>query len=170
MSGLRRMLNRTPGDRSTGQTLVEFAMVLPMFIFLLLMLFDFGRAVYTQHTLTEDAREGARLGLAAPDLRLNDGVTQPQDLYDAIRDAALRLSQGTGITPAQITGAAGACDDVPLTVDTTSPTTCFYPDGAEPGDRVVVKVSTDVQIITPILSNLVGGTFTVNAESVSYLK
>lgn len=169
MSGLRRMLKRTPGKRSTGQTLVEFALVLPMFVFLLLILFDFGRVVYTQHTLTEDAREGVRIGLAAPDLRLNDGMT-PQELYDEIRDAALRLSQGTGITSAQITGETGACDDAPLTADTTSPTTCFYPNGVDHDKPVVVKITTTVQIITPIISNLVGGTYTVNAESVSYLK
>ena len=169
MTGLRRMAARIRRDRSTGQTLVEFAMVLPMFVFLLLILFDFGRVVYTQHTITEDAREGVRRGVAAPDLRLNDGVTTPQDLYDDVRGAALRLSQGTGILPAQITGDTDnpvAC----TTPDTTSPTTCFFPDGFEPGGRVVVWITTDVQIITPIISSLVGGSYTVTAQSVAYMK
>jgi Flp pilus assembly protein TadG len=169
MTGLWRLAARPRGDRSTGQALVEFAMVLPMFVFMLLILFDFGRVVYTQHTITEDTREGVRQGAAAPDLRLNDGVTTPQDLYDAIRTAALRLSQGTGIGPGQVTGETGACTGA-ATPDTVSPTTCFYPDGFDVGGRVVVKITTEVQIITPIISSLVGGSYTVTAESVAFMK
>lgn len=170
MRSFRRLGARTRGDRSTGQALVEFAMVLPMFIFLLLILFDFGRVVYTQHTITQDAREGVRQGAAAPDLRLNDGVTTPQDLYDEIRTAALRLSQGTGITAAQITGQMGDCSLAGIPTDTTSTTTCFYPYGFEPGNPVVVRITTEVQIITPIISSLVGGSYTVTAESVAFMR
>ena len=155
---------------SRGQALLEFAMVLPLFILLLLILFDFGRVVYTQHTITEDAREGARVGIAAPDLRLSYGAPPqtPQDLYDQIRSAALRLSQGTGLTAAEISGEAVACT-LPATVDATSPSTCFYPDGFDPGDRVVVNITTEVQIVTPVISNLVGGSFTVTATAIAIL-
>lgn len=166
MTRLRRRSARTRGDGSTGQALVEFAFVLPLFVFLLLILFDFGRVVYTQHTITEDAREGVRNGAAAPDLRLNVAGTTPQDIYDDVRAAALRLSQGTGLLPTQITGLPGSC----VTPDTTSPNTCFFPDGFEPGGRVVVNITTEVQIITPVISNLVGDSYTVTAVSVSYLK
>jgi Flp pilus assembly protein TadG len=165
---LRRWAARNRGDRSTGQALVEFAMVLPLFVLLLLILFDFGRVVYTQHTITEDAREGVRWGVAAPDIKLNNGAT-PQDLYDKIRDAAMRLSQGTGLTRAQITGEIGACTGF-ATPDTASFGTCFYPDGFRQNGRVVVRIHADVQIITPIISSLVGNSIGVDAVSVSYLK
>lgn len=54
-SGLRRL-------RATdaGQSLVEFAMVLPFFLVLLFGLVDFGRAFYTWLQVTNAAREGAR--------------------------------------------------------------------------------------------------------------
>jgi Flp pilus assembly protein TadG len=48
--------------RSRGQTLVEFALVLPVFFLLLFGLIDMGRFVYMNSTLSQAAREAARLG------------------------------------------------------------------------------------------------------------
>jgi Flp pilus assembly protein TadG len=47
--------------RSGGQALVEFAFVLPVFLLVLFGIFDVGRAVYVNSTLSQAAREGARL-------------------------------------------------------------------------------------------------------------
>src|SRR5919106_6086289 len=46
-----------------GQALVEFALVLPIFILLLVAIFDLGRAVFAYNTLTNAAREGARIAI-----------------------------------------------------------------------------------------------------------
>jgi hypothetical protein len=46
-----------------GQALVEFALVIPLFLLLLVALFDLGRAVFTFNTLTNAAREGARMAI-----------------------------------------------------------------------------------------------------------
>lgn len=46
-----------------GQALVEFALVIPIFLLLLVALFDLGRAVFAYNTLTNAAREGARLAI-----------------------------------------------------------------------------------------------------------
>lgn len=46
--------------RERGASLVEFALVLPLFLLLVGGMVDFGRAFYTQVTLTNAAREGAR--------------------------------------------------------------------------------------------------------------
>lgn len=43
-----------------GQTLVEFAIVLPVFILILVGIFDFGRAIYAYHTVLNASREAAR--------------------------------------------------------------------------------------------------------------
>ena len=53
--GLLRALRRD----ERGQALVEFALVLPIFILLLVAIFDLGRAVFAYNTLTNAAREGA---------------------------------------------------------------------------------------------------------------
>lgn len=48
------------GRKSRGQTLVEFAIVLPLFVLILAGIFDFGRAIYGYHTLLNASREAAR--------------------------------------------------------------------------------------------------------------
>ena len=45
-----------------GQSLVEFALVLPIFAIMLFGIIDFGRYVYTANTLGNGAREAARIG------------------------------------------------------------------------------------------------------------
>ena len=43
-----------------GQTLVEFALILPVFILILVGIFDGGRLVFAYHTVNNAAREGGR--------------------------------------------------------------------------------------------------------------
>ncbi|OGO60464.1 MAG: hypothetical protein A2032_01530 [Chloroflexi bacterium RBG_19FT_COMBO_49_13] len=50
-----------------GQTLVEFALVLPLFVLIIAGIFDLGRAFYASITITNAAREGARYGTLNPD-------------------------------------------------------------------------------------------------------
>lgn len=50
--------------QESGQTLVEFAVVLPVFLLIVFGLVDVGRLVYTNATLSQAAREGARLAAA----------------------------------------------------------------------------------------------------------
>ena len=45
-----------------GQSLVEFALVLPMLLLLLMGIFDLGRAVYYFSTISNAANEAARYG------------------------------------------------------------------------------------------------------------
>jgi Flp pilus assembly protein TadG len=49
------------GPRDRGATAVEFALLLPVLLLLIFGLIDFGRALNAQITLTQAAREGARL-------------------------------------------------------------------------------------------------------------
>ena len=51
-----------PGDRQRGQALMEFALVVPIFLILLLSIVDFGWALRSWITVTNSAREGARAG------------------------------------------------------------------------------------------------------------
>ena len=47
---------------SRGQSLVEFALVLPIFLLIFFGLIDVGRVVYLQNAFNEAAREAARYG------------------------------------------------------------------------------------------------------------
>jgi Flp pilus assembly protein TadG len=50
-----------------GQSLVEFALVLPLFLLLFMVVMDLGTAVFTYNSLTNAAREGARLAIVNQD-------------------------------------------------------------------------------------------------------
>ncbi len=45
-----------------GQALVEFALLVPIFLILLFAIVDFGMGFYSWITVTNSAREGARIG------------------------------------------------------------------------------------------------------------
>jgi hypothetical protein len=59
MALLVKRLWARPADR--GAAAVEFALVLPLLLFLVFGIIDFGRALNAQVTLTQAAREGARM-------------------------------------------------------------------------------------------------------------
>lgn len=95
--------NRTQGSRSwgtrlsrrargeSGQELVEFAIIAPVLVMLLLGIFWFGRAYNTRQTVTRAAREGARFAIAPTCLTC--GNTLPTDSeVRAVIDSALVAS------------------------------------------------------------------------------
>lgn len=53
-------------ERQRGQALVEFAFVLPVFILVVAGMIDLGLGIYSDLTLVNAAREGARLGTVDP--------------------------------------------------------------------------------------------------------
>ena len=64
--------------RSPGQSLAEFALVLPILALLIFGLLDLGRAVYVYNTLANAARAGARV--AAVNQNANSsGTCDPMD-------------------------------------------------------------------------------------------
>lgn len=59
-----RRARRGTRERHRGQSLVEFALVLPVFLLLILAMIDFGFAFYSNLTIAYATREGARVGAA----------------------------------------------------------------------------------------------------------
>jgi hypothetical protein len=70
-----------------GQTLVEFALLIPLFLFLLLGFFDLGRAWFYRSSLSNAVREGARAGIVIP--------YDEQVIIDIVRDYAFGLNSAT---------------------------------------------------------------------------
>ena len=58
---LSRASHRRTARRRAGSTLLEFALVLPVLIALLIGIMEFGWLVYNNMTIANAAREGARL-------------------------------------------------------------------------------------------------------------
>ena len=56
---MRTVARKLCGNRA-GQALVEFALVVPIFLLLVIGVIEFGRAWNLQQTITDASREGAR--------------------------------------------------------------------------------------------------------------
>jgi Flp pilus assembly protein TadG len=69
-----------------GQSMVEFALILPLMVLIIAGIFDLGRAFFASITITNAAREGARYGTLNP------------DYYQGICDATKNEAQSSGIT------------------------------------------------------------------------
>jgi Flp pilus assembly protein TadG len=154
-------------SRGRGQALVEFALVIPMFLLILMALIDLGRIVYAQNTITQDAREASRVGAVGVEAASQTLGTM-QAKYAAMRKAALTMSPGVPMTDASIVGESGNCSTYQ---DPLGTNTCFYPDGTEIGNRVIVNITVTVPILTPLVSNLIGrDSYTLTTTSIQYIQ
>lgn len=59
-----------------GQTMVEFALILPAFLLILVGLFDAGRAIYAYNTVANAARVGARVAIVHQDTALVEAAAR----------------------------------------------------------------------------------------------
>lgn len=97
----------TGRPRSSGQGLVEFAIVLPIIVFLFIALFDFGRAVYAVNTVANAAREGARVAavdqvLTSPDCIESLPVEDPSNPHWSIQTCAVTAAQVLGLSTSAV--------------------------------------------------------------------
>ena len=136
---------RDPHD--AGQSLVEFALILPIFVLVLVGVFDFGRGVFAYNTVNNAAREGSRLAIV--------------DQTEAhIVDLAVQRAGPVGIDASQVTvdyrdpstpDMAGSCPGGPG-------------DASSVGCLAVVRVTYEYNAATPILAQLIG-TISIAGES-----
>jgi Flp pilus assembly protein TadG len=128
-----RYRGRGADDRRRGQSLVEFTLVLPLFFLLVAGMVDFGMGLYSNMTVINAAREGARLSVTAPG--------------------------NIASVEARVRAMATGLDSTDLTVTTTcqrpdpAPATTWKACGSpqwQSGDAVVVKVDYVYHMIWPL--------------------
>ena len=97
----RKRINHQAVVKSRGQSLLEFALVLPLLLVLVLGAMDFGRMFYTKIVLTNAAREGANyLSYHTSDATVYEGHSNPyQNTFKAIKEEA----DSSGIDPDLLT-------------------------------------------------------------------
>ena len=54
-------------NQTLGQSIIEFAITIPLLLIMLVFIFDLGRATFYYSSITNSAREGARYGIINPD-------------------------------------------------------------------------------------------------------
>jgi len=106
-------MSRKPQIRGQhGQTMTEFALVMPILLFLLLAIVQFGVVFNNYVTLTDAVRAGARKGAVARRLSSPQTVTET-----AVRNAATDLKS----TDLQVTVTSTFVQGTDVTVEATYP-------------------------------------------------
>lgn len=131
---MRTLQRKRSHHGSQGQSLVEFALVIPIFLFIVFAFIDMGRLVYINNALAEGAREGARWG--SVDSRTNSLAKRTVVGTNAANSLVAVPDPTVSVTCAEGDGIAG--------------TTCGT------GDVLVVQIDSPVTMLTPILAQIVG--------------
>lgn len=119
--------------RSRGQALVEFALILPIFLLVLFGLFDLGRAVFAYNALQNSAREAVRVAI----------VDQNEDVILAeVQQHAI----GLGLTDDNVEVSFLQPDTMTSPCNTPIAISC----------EVEILVDYSFQPATPIIGNIVG--------------
>ena len=141
---------------SRGQSLVEFALILPVFLLILFGLFDLGRAVYGWSTINNAAREAARELIVDQTYVMVSGLP----VYTHARDKALQRSVALSIADSQV------YIDFrnPETLETVDSCEIPDPSAIRLGCFAVVEVEYTFEPATPVIGQLLG-TFTLKGES-----
>jgi Flp pilus assembly protein TadG len=130
--------------RSRGQALVEFAIALPIFLVLMMGIFDLGRAIYQYNGVSEAAREIARVTSVHPGTTLGNST-----------ETAAVIATQKGLIP-NLASPTFTCIDIDGSTLNTS-TTCVA------GNQVKVVIVAPYRPVTPLLG-LIG---TWNMQSTS---
>ena len=123
--------HRLPAEK--GQTLVEFALILPIFILLLVGILDLGRAVYSYNTISNASREAVRVGIVDQN-------------FTVVESEAIQHAVSLGLTPADV--------DITFRQPNGSSLVCVTPVAIACDVEVVVRYH--YTAATPIIGNLVG--------------
>lgn len=137
----------------TGQSMVEMALVLPMVLFLVMGIVDFGRVFNAHIVITNASREGAMYGSMCPPGG-RDSSNCPwggADAEAAIKAEVIREAAGSGVT----------IDASRIVVTST---------GTTPGTPVVVTVEYPFSAVTSNIGSLFAGSLMLKAETVMVIK
>jgi Flp pilus assembly protein TadG len=121
--------------RTRGQALVEFAIVLPVFLMLIVGMIDIGFGLFVKMSVINAAREGARAAVSAPDYS-----KVPALVTSAVQSAASGTSLDMSALQPPITVCVAAVSVPPRTCAWTKGTPPVTTDAAK-GDSVSVRVN-----------------------------
>ena len=137
-----KLIRRRREKGEKGQALVEFALLIPIFLIMVFSIVDFGMGFYSWITVTNSAREGARLGAVH---------ATTEKIIKRVEDTTTLINEDTNME-VFVTNAADA--------------------GGQPGQSVVVRVDYDYDLITPVASlvaflsgDIIGPTLTLSSTA-----
>jgi Flp pilus assembly protein TadG len=138
---------RASGGR--GQSLAEFALVLPIFLVLFFAVIDLGSAIFTFNSLTNAAREAARLAIVNQDSAAIIARAKAQVSVAEINDPSVKIDFFDA-----------NADGTPTSTTCSTAPTYF-------GCVAVVEFQSTYRPLTPIIGNILfknGVTFTAKSD------
>jgi Flp pilus assembly protein TadG len=121
--------------RTRGQALVEFALVIPIFLLILSGILDFGNMLYSRMSVINATREGARAAVTAA-----DATTIPSVASGAARNSASGIS-----------GASLVISTNCIAIKTSGSCSWASKSASQPGDAVSVTVTYSYHSFFPLL-------------------
>lgn len=125
---------RPTGTRShRGQTMVEFAIVAPLFFLLVFALIDYGRLFFTQMEVEEAVQEAGRYASTG---NTQAGFTRLQSIESVLQQSAASIN-------------------VPIAniqVSSLSNGNWVQGSAGGPGDTVMIQVTMDLNLLTPMVA------------------
>ncbi len=131
--------------RGRGQSLVEFALVLPVLLLTLMIALDFGRAFFAWVGVTNATRAGAAYA-----------ASNPKAGWEGTPDAAIAAVYRSQITT----------DLLPTNCSLPSPVPLPSLSGTDLGDSVTVSLTCTFNALTPLISNIIGSNLPITATTV----
>ena len=140
-----RRHNRREGQR--GQSLVEFAFVLPIIVLVIVAFIEVGRAVFAWNTIANAARQGARVAAVnqlsvVTDCDESRPIEDPYEPHWSIRGCAIAAAGPLGITSANVTVSYTSPPSTTLDCDPTLHVGCI----------AAITVTYDYSVSTPFLN------------------
>jgi Flp pilus assembly protein TadG len=127
-------------NRPDGQTLVEFALVLPIIILLIFAIIDLGRGVFAYNTLAESARQANRMAIVDQDETRVKAVAidSAPTLGLAATDIDVCFKEGDS--------AERTCNNIDV---------CGSSSERELGCLAIVTSTTNFQLVTPVIGSMI---------------
>lgn len=160
---LRPPGSRRRGSRGTrgvgGQSLVEFALVFPLIVLLVVTFFELGRAVFAWNVVANAARQGARVAAVNQLANVTEcdesrPVEDPYQPHWSYKGCAILAAKTIGVGPANVSVAYSPPPDTTLDCDPKLHVGCI----------AAVTVTYDFEVATPFVSWILGP-FTMSQTS-----
>jgi Flp pilus assembly protein TadG len=157
--GLRKAYRTRGHRRDRGQSLVEFALVFPIIVLLVMTFMEVGRAVFAFNTIANAARQGARVAAVnqLADVTECDETRPIEDPYEphwSMRGCAIVAAKTLGINTSNVSVSYNPPPDTTLTCTPTLHIGCI----------AAVTVTYHYSLTTPFVSWLFGP-FTMSQTS-----
>jgi Flp pilus assembly protein TadG len=121
---------------TSGNAITEFAFVLPLFVLMLCGTMDMARLFYAETTLQNAVRAGGRYAITGNHQPNPQNPNQTLSRVNSIKLVAQQVAMGLDVSNIQISSLVGGAGSA-----------------GGPGDTVTLSLTTNVQLITPIIGH-----------------